>query len=179
MNNREKVLKILFEESYREFHLRLLARLTKLNPNTVLTLTHTLANERIIKKHKHRDTRLVIVKANTESRDFKLLKQFYNIKKLYQSGLIDHLEKTYDHPTIILFGSYNKAENRPGSDIDLFIVTDYTRVCDVSQYSKKLGAEVQLFVHSRQEFNQIKKTSKELLNNVLNGYKLTGYLEVV
>ena len=178
MNNREKVLKIVFEDSYREFHLRLLARLTKLNPNTVLTITSALAREKIIKKHKHQDTNLVIVKANTENKDFKLLKQFYNIKKLYQSGLIDYLEKMYDHPTIILFGSYNKAENRPGSDIDLFIVTDYTGKCDVSPYSKKLGAEVQLFVHSRQEFNQLKKTSKELVNNVLNGYKLTGYLEV-
>lgn len=178
MNNKEKVLKILFEDSYREFHLRLLARLTKLNPNTVLTITDALAREKIIKKYKHKDTNLVIVKANTESREFKLLKQFYNIRKLYQSGLIDYLEETYDHPTIILFGSYNKAENRPGSDIDLFIITDRTGECDTAVYSKKLGAEIQLFVHTPQEVKQLKKTSKELLNNVMNGYKLTGYAEV-
>jgi len=178
MNNIENVLKFLFEEPIKEFHIRLLARLTKLNPNTIINLTDKLVEEGLIIKYKNKDNKLCVIKANTQNSYYKLKKQFYNIEKIFRSGLIDYLNENLSYPAVILFGSYTKAENHSGSDIDLFIISEEKKKLDLKIYKNKLNAEIQLFVHTKKEFNKLKNTSPELINNVLNGYKLTGYLEV-
>jgi predicted nucleotidyltransferase len=179
MNNKEKLLQQLMDNPNKEFHIRLLARLTKLNPNTIISITDELAEEGIAIKEKSKERNVVIIKANVTNNKYRLQKQFYKIQKLHKSGLIDHLNGVFFHPTIILFGSYAKAENIPGSDIDLFIITeDKKRNADIKKYEDILNAPMQLFVHTRKEFDKLKKTNPELINNVINGYRLTGYLEV-
>ena len=70
MNTEEKILKILFEEPNKEFHIRNLARLTKLNPSTVSYTTEKLAKESILLREKSNDLNTVIVKADTESQKY-------------------------------------------------------------------------------------------------------------
>ncbi len=178
MNNEDKILKVVFENPYDEFHMRLLARMTKLHPNTVINITDSLAKKGYVIKKKDKQKNMVLVKANNKNWFYKVKKQYFNIKKIYSSGLIDFLNEKLDYPAIILFGSYAKAENHKGSDIDLFIVTSTKKRIDLSNYEKKLGAEIQLFVHTRKEFKKLIKTNPELINNVINGYKLSGFLEI-
>lgn len=177
MNNEEKILEILFENSNKEFHIRKLARLTKLNPNTIINITNKLLNKKLISKKKDEDTNRVLIKANLNN-EFKLKKQFYNIKKIINSGLIEYLNNTLAFPSIFLFGSYAKSENHKNSDIDLFIICDKIIKIDLSYFEKKLNCEIQLFIHNKEEFIKMKKDNKELLNNVLNGIKLSGYLDI-
>lgn len=180
MDNKEKVMQVLMDDPQKEFHLRLLARLTKLNPNTVISITDELAKEGLAIKEKPKERNIVIIKANTANVQYKLKKQFYNIKKLHESGLIEYLSENFAHPTMILFGSYAKAENFPGSDIDIFIITDEKKKnINLKKYEESLHATIQLFMHTHKEFEKLKKTNPELINNVINGYKLTGYLEVL
>lgn len=179
MNNEEKILQVVFEEPNRDFHIRLLARLTKLHPNTVMTVTDALAKEGLIIKQKDKGTKFIFIRANTENRLYKIKKQYYNIIKLYASGLINFLNDTYAYPTIILFGSYAKAENDKKSDIDLFIITETKKHIELSSFEKALGAEIQIFLHTKEEFKKLKKTNPELINNVINGYKLEGYVEAL
>ena len=138
MNNKEKILKFIFEEPNKEFHLRLLARLSGLHPNTVISITDELSKCGLITKHKDKERNVAVIKANKQNDIYKLKKQFYNIEKIHESGLIDFLNRELSYPAVFLFGSYAKAE-----------------------------------------FEKLKKTNPELINNVLNGYKLTGYLEVI
>ncbi|MBI5392464.1 nucleotidyltransferase domain-containing protein [Candidatus Woesearchaeota archaeon] len=179
MNNKEKILKEFFEDTYKSFHIRLLARLTKLNPNTIITITDELAKEGLIKKEKQKDSPLIKIKANTEDKLFKLKKKFYNIEKLYSSGIIDFLNEKLDYPTIILFGSYAKAENKKESDIDLFILATSKKELQLKPFEEKLHAEIQLFYYTKQEFNTIKNKNKELINNIINGYRFEGFIEVL
>ena len=178
MNNEEKILELLFEEPTREFHIRLLARLTNLHPNTIINITNKLVKQGFIAKYKNKDNNLVIIKPNIQNIFYKLRKQFYNINKIYQSGLIDYLNDLIGYPTIILFGSYAKSENHKESDIDLFILTEGKQKLDLKKYESKLNAEIQIFMHTNNELNNLKKNSPELINNIINGYKLSGYLEV-
>ena len=179
MNAKEKVLGQLCEDSYREYHIRLLAKLTKLSPNTIITVTDELQKEKIVTKERDEQTHKVSVKADTQNRLFLLHKKFYNLRKIYDSGLVDHLQKELSFPTIVLFGSYAKAENRLGSDVDLCIISDVKKKVDVSGFEKDLGSEIQFFLHSQKEFKELTKRNKELINNVLNGYVLAGYLEAL
>ena len=52
VDNKQKVLNLFFEAPQKEFHIRLLARLTKLNPNTIIKITDNLAKEGFITKKK-------------------------------------------------------------------------------------------------------------------------------
>jgi len=106
-------------------------------------------------------------------------KKAYNVDQLYGSGLIAYLLEELAYPTIVLFGSYAKGENHESSDIDIFVLADEKKHPDLTKYEKALGAKIQLFLHTREEFTQLKKTNKELINNVLNGIRLEGYLEVL
>ncbi len=179
MDNTNKVLKIIFDDPLKEFHLRLLGRLTKLSTSTVSYIINDLAKKRIVIKEKNNDLRLTIVKANTSSEIYKFKKKFYNLEKIYGSGLIEYINKELSYPTIILFGSWAKAENHKDSDIDLFIIADGKKKLNPEEYEKKLGAELQIFAHTKKEFQELKMKNKELINNVVNGYVLSGFLEVL
>ena len=45
-------------------------------------------------------------------------------------------------------------------------------------FEKKLGHEIQLFVHSVSDIERMKDKNKELLNSFINGIVIHGYLEV-
>ncbi|MBU0472502.1 MAG: nucleotidyltransferase domain-containing protein [Nanoarchaeota archaeon] len=179
MDSEEKVLEVLFENSNKEYHVRLLAKLTNLNPNTIINITDKLKKESLLTKQKDVDTNRVLIKAKIQDRYFKLKKKFYNTDKIYKSGLIEFLEEKLSYPTVILFGSYAKAENHVESDIDLFIICDEKIELDLNVFENVLNTKIQLFIHTKQEFKKMKTNNKELINNVLNGYIMTGYLEVL
>lgn len=177
MNNELKLSKVLFDRPTKEFHIRLLARETGLNPNTIINITKRLEKEGILKIKKDKERNIVIIKADVENRIFRLRKRAYNLEKIYHSGVVDYLEDTLSYPTIILFGSYAKSENHEKSDVDFFIIAGEKKKLDLGKYEKILGAEIQLFIHTKNEFERLKKTSPELLNNVLNGIILSGFVE--
>ncbi|MBI2666730.1 nucleotidyltransferase domain-containing protein [Candidatus Woesearchaeota archaeon] len=177
LDNRQKVLELFFEYPNKEYHLRQLARETRIHPNTIMTLSKELADEELIVKWKERN--LVLMKANIQGVLYKAKKQAHNIEKIIRSGFLEFLNSELAFPTIILFGSYAKAENYEKSDIDLFIIAETKKKLNLSQFEKKLGREIQLFLHTPEEFRKLKKDSPELINNVINGYKLSGYLEVI
>lgn len=175
MNNEQILLNVLAKES--PLHVRKLARLTNLNPNTIINLTEKLVDENILTKIQDSDTKRVYIDfAKNKKAIFKKIS--CNVDGIYDSGLIDELEIFFAYPSIILFGSFAKGENHADSDIDLFIITEDKKEFDCSKFERKLGYEIELFVHTPKEFQELRKSSKELLNNVLNGIKLSGYTEV-
>jgi len=84
--------------------------------------------------------------------------------------LIKYFEKELIEPIIILFGSFSKAEIKKNSDIDLAVFTFSTKKLETAKYEKVLGRKIQIFTFK--DKNDIK--NKELLNNILNGYKIIG-----
>ena len=65
------------------------------------------------------------IKANQKNWNFIKAKIVYNLNFIYQSGLVDVLNETYNNPkSIILFGSYREGEDLSNSDIDIAIESD-------------------------------------------------------
>lgn len=178
MDNKSKVLKEIFNSYPDSLHIRLLARKTGLNQNTIINITNKLAEEKIITREKDNETNKVSIKGNRDNPMFLVRRKLFNIERVYESGIVDYLNDSLHYPAIILFGSFAKAENRKGSDIDLFIISDDKTMPDISQFEERLGAGIEVFIHTKKEFNELKKTSKELINNVMNGFILSGYVEV-
>ncbi|MAG47467.1 hypothetical protein CL617_02580 [archaeon] len=173
----DNIIEYFIKETEREFHVRELAKLTRKSPTTISKYLSELKKEDLLtsrKKFNH-----LLFKANTENTNFKDLKLYYNIKKLRESKLINYLIEKLNHPeAIILFGSYQKAENTVNSDIDILIVTSSKKPLSLENFEKILGHKIQLFLHSNNDIDKMKTQNKELLNNILNGTILYGYLEI-
>ncbi len=117
---------------------------------------------------------IVLYSADRTSLKFLREKKLFNLGQLYSSGLIDYLIEEYHNPTIVLFGSYSLGEDIETSDIDLFIKTPVKKLKNLQVFNKKLQRELQIFQNKK--VNDIK--NKNLVNNIINGITLNGFLEV-
>lgn len=173
----DNTLEHFMKEPEREFHIRELAKLTKKSPTTISKYLNLYKKEQLL-TYKNKFNHL-LYKANIENKAFKDAKLFYNIKKLRSSGLIEYLGEEFNHPeAITLFGSFRKAEDIASSDIDILIITPIKKEVNLSRFEKYLGHNIQLFLHSSKEIEEMKVKNKELLNSFINGLVLHGFWEV-
>lgn len=110
-------------------------------------------------------------KANSESRLFNKEKRIYNFYSVLNSGIIDFIEEKLMPKCIVLFGSYQRGEDKEDSDVDFFVECRENKI-DVKKFEKKLSRKVQL--HFKEKFDLY---PKELKNNIINGTVLIGFLE--
>lgn len=158
-------LKPFFEDNYRRINVREYSRLTKISPPTASTLLEKLKKQDLLKKEKEK------IYINYFANKNKL---FISLSRIYWSvilkELIKYLNKELINPVIILFGSFSKAEIKKDSDIDLAVFSVTKRNINLKNFEKKLNKKIQLFLFKSRD--EVK--NKELLNNILNGYKISG-----
>ena len=159
----DKVLEVIFENPEKSLNIRDISKYANVPRSTVHRYLRTLQRLNIIDKN----NKFVI---NSYTR---FLKSVHIIQKLFTSGLLDYLEEKLSPSAIILFGSARKGEYAKESDIDIFIETTKHAPLELSRFEKKIKHKLQLFIEP-----DINKLPAELLNNVINGIKLTGYIKV-
>lgn len=170
------VLELYFKE-LSEYSLREAGRVANINAMTARKYLEQLTVQGLLLKKRVRNTVLYSSNANNEL--FKLKKRCWNIEQLHKSGIIDYFNEIFSYPTIVLFGSYARAENTQRSDIDLLIIAVEKKELDLSQFEKQLGHSIQLFLHTKAEFKALTEKNPGLVNNILNGVVLSGYLDVL
>lgn len=162
-------LKPFFEDCYRRISVREYAKLIKVSPPTASKLLSCYNSEKLLLKENYRN--YILYYANKES------KQFINLSKIYWTymlkDLIDFMEKNLNSPTIILFGSLSRAENKADADVDLAVFA-HKKNLNLNTFEKKLKRKVQLFW-----FKSLKDIkNRELANNIINGHILRGRLSL-
>lgn len=168
--NAERILEVFYRDSQPR-HIRELARLCRLSPNTVISAVKSLAKRGLILLEKKAVT--VEARPAIENPEFIRGKMIYNIRQIYYSGIVDFLVDEYNHPdAVVLYGSYRRGENAAKSDIDIVVITGSDKNPDISLFEKKLGSKVHLSALS------LKKASNEFLNNLINGLVLYGHLSI-
>ena len=173
-----EMLELFYNHPTREYHIREFARLMKLSPTTATKYLLQLVKEGVLTKKEERNH--ILFSANTDNSMFKTKKRNYNLERIQTSGLIAFLEQEFNYPKcVILFGSYSKGENGENSDIDLFMLTETKKETNLERFEKRLDAKIELFIYDEKSFNNMKAKNKELLNNILNGIKLYGSIEVM
>lgn len=177
-NNTNKLLNIFFENPTKKFQLRELARISKISTTGVKSAILELLNAELIIKTKEK--KYEFYEANRNGMNYKSFKKFFNIRMLDESNVIDYLEKQLDYPeAIFLFGSAARGEDVERSDIDIFVLTSKKKEIDLKKYRKILKREIKLIVMDKEEFERSKQKNPELINNIVNGINLKGFLEVV
>jgi predicted nucleotidyltransferase len=170
-------LRFFFEEPNRVFHLRELGRLQGKNPVTIKKHLQAFVKEGILSCRKERG--LEIYSSNSENFLYKEHKRVYNRFKLIESGFLEHLNKELNLPLIIVFGSYEKGEDNKNSDADIFVLSESRKKIALESYEKKINRTIQLHIMSRKEFEKAKKENGDLINSIINGSVMSGFIEVI
>jgi predicted nucleotidyltransferase len=168
METKSRVLRVFFDNPAKKFHIREIARITKLNPNTVLNILRTLEKGTLIKKTKMKH--IVEVSANINE-EFKNEKRINNLSRLYESGIIEFLVNEFHPEAISVVGSYSTGEDIENSDIDLVIISKIEKELNLSKFERFFNRKIHLIITG------YKSMSEEFYLNLINGIILDGYLD--
>jgi len=168
--SRYRLLQEFFYSPRKDFHMRELSRRIKLAQISVINHLNYLVKQNLVIKEKK--SIYPSYRANQENELFILLKKQNLMLRIKSSGLAKFLEDNLRPNCIILFGSASQGMDNEKSDIDLFIQAKESKL-NLSKYSKLLNRNINLFFEPN-----LKNLNKELLNNIINGEILSGYLKV-
>ena len=150
--------------------MREISRSVKLAQVSVINHLKALVKESLIIKEKKGT--YSTYRANKENEFFKLLKKQNLELRIYSSGLISALDEKLKPNCIVLFGSASRGEDTETSDVDLFVQAEESKL-DLKKYEKSLNRKINILFEPK-----INAFNKELLNNIINGQVLYGYLKV-
>lgn len=176
-NSNVRILNLFLKEPNRKFQLRELSRLTGLSTTAVKSSLIELSKEKLIIRKEEK--KYIFFAPNKDSDEYKLVKKFFTVFYIKDSGLLDFLESELNYPeAIVLFGSASKGEDMEKSDIDIFVLTETKRELIMKEFEKKIGKPIRVLLMNKHEFMKAKSKNPELINNIANGMILKGYLEV-
>ncbi len=169
------ILPPFFEDPTRRFSIRELSRILKINHTTVRQCLNKLAKEGFLSLKREGVYSFYQLVLNKKTLNLKL---YYNLEKIRKSKLIEDLEKEYDLPALVLFGSYAFAMDDMTSDIDLCVVSNIEKEFPAQKYQRKLNRKISIHTFNKTSWKKAKKSNPHLINNICNGIVLSGELEV-
>ncbi|MBS3081432.1 nucleotidyltransferase domain-containing protein [Candidatus Pacearchaeota archaeon] len=160
-----KVFEVFFKEPTKVHFIREISRNIKLATTSVKKHLLEIENEGLIKKKPKMPFEGYV--ANKENDKFLQYKQIYNLYSLI--GLKNKIIDNLGPKAIILFGSYQKGEDREESDIDMAIISNIKLSFDLEKYEKVLQRKIHItFIKSMDDLEE------SIKNNVKNGWVLYG-----
>jgi len=171
-NIKQTIKEHFFVNPTSKLRVRQIERLLKFPLPSVIRYCKELKKEGIVTTVKTGN--VVFYTADRTSESFLLEKKLFNIKQLYESGLVKYIKEELHNPAIIVFGSFAKGEDIESSDIDLYIETASKKEIGVNSFERILKRRVQIF-----KSKSIKgMPNQHLANNILNGVIVNGFIEV-
>tara|TARA_Y100000031_G_C8043439_1_gene302779 strand:- start:113 stop:646 length:534 start_codon:yes stop_codon:yes gene_type:complete len=167
-----KIKHYFFDNPTKQLRVRHIEKEVKVPLPSAIRYAKELKDEKFLKTSEI--AKIITYSADRNSKEFIFEKKLYNIKKLYDYGLIQFINDELSNPAIILFGSYFRGEDVEISDVDLYIETLSKKKLNLDKFEKILKRDIQIFQHK--SIKNIK--NKELVNNILNGVTLNGFVEV-
>jgi predicted nucleotidyltransferase len=118
------------------------------------------------------------IKANPQHSWFITRKIPFNLRNIYESGIIAWVEREIPNArSIVLFGSYRKGDDINGSDLDIAVEITNEQELDIWKatipelgYRKNINVNIHIFSRKKIDLN--------LFANIANGIVLKGFLEV-
>ncbi|MGE0793610.1 MAG: nucleotidyltransferase domain-containing protein [Candidatus Woesearchaeota archaeon] len=167
---KEKILNLFINYPQEDFSARGIARKLNTNHVTILKYLKELKQENLIKTKT--TTLYDVYYANTTSNKYIRLKKNYIVEKIISSKLIKFLNENCYPDCIVLFGSCAKGTFNENSDIDIFIESSYKNL-NLTKFEKVLNHNINIIFEPK-----IRNLSGELVNNIINGIILSGYIKV-
>ncbi len=173
-----KILRLFYLHKKSSFHLRDLARRTKLYPNSVTRFLNQLEKEGILTSQKDGNLKKYRIKKSEKLSNIFASFDIERLNKLPLSrrrAINYFLDKLNEKPLVVLlFGSTAKETFRKGSDIDLLLIVN--KKIDIEKakdyVDAQIGIKINCFQITYEEFKkEIKLKEDKVIQSALN----TGY----
>lgn len=161
---------LFFNYPNKLFHMREISRITGIPKSTVARSLAVLLEEQLILKDKDVFTGY---RANASSSYYVHKKILFALDLVFSSKIIDFFEEKLMPRSVILFGSFAKGEFSENSDIDIFLECAEQDI-DIRSFEEFFHRDIQLFMAKN-----IKDVPVRLANNILNGVRLSGFVNVL
>src|SRR3989344_4899665 len=169
----EMILELVYNNPTKHWHFEEIIKKAKISRPQLNNWLKKFLKEEIIKRLKPKD-RMPYYVANYENPNYQNKKRLFILNKLNDSGFLKHLLELHKAKTIILFGSLSRWDWYKDSDIDLFILGNSEGLRE-EEFSKKLHRNIQIFSYKNKR--ELEKLNQGLLKNIIEGYKIKGYLD--
>jgi len=171
-----RILALFFNEPYRDFHLREIAKLAKVSSSTAKRFLDFYNEKGFLEKH--RKANLVLFKTNLENPAFKHMKVSYFLMK--SQSLTDHLREFYPDSSIVLYGSCARGEDDSQSDIDLLVISRKKEKAELNKFEKQFKRKITLLVYTPHDWEEKARSDRAFYERILtDGIVLQGILPVV
>jgi len=168
-----EIFRLLCVKTGASLNQRAISKILKVSPTAIAKSLEELEREKLINIKKNDLMNLNLIELNRDGEGVIGLKRVENLRMIYESGIVDFLEKKFPGSVIILFGSYSFGEDTIKSDIDLAIIGSKEKETDIEKFENLLGREIRINFYGG--FNEI---SKNLRSNIFNGIVLVGRIEL-
>ena len=168
--NTYRILGVFFDSPARNFQLREISRLTHISLPSVINHVKSLEKQGFLRKRKNG---VYESYSADKTKKFKVYKRNDILLRIEETGLIEFIADRVQPNTIVLFGSAARGEDVEDSDIDLFVLSEEAEL-DLKSFEDKLKRKIRIMFEK-----DIRELPKELMNNIINGIILYGYLKVL
>src|SRR5208283_257785 len=172
-NNAARVMRHFFMNPQAEFTLTEVAERTGLSKATLSRILSKLRVCDLLDITELGPSYRIRAKNN---RTFRKEKIAYNFSAVMRSDIVEKLVSRFHEPkAIVLYGSFRKGEDAPGSDVDIAIEvaegpgTRFPPTNDFHDFERITGRKVNIHVFSRKEIDI------NVFENIANGFILYGF----
>jgi predicted nucleotidyltransferase len=160
------ILKLLFLNSTREFHLNAISDMIGVSASTVYKELDNVYPLGLVTRTKKGS--MVFYKINKDSIAYEDLRKLFLKFELADELITQELQK-YPIKYALIYGSFAKGTETEASDIDLLVVGNISSELiygSVSKLETKIGREINVTAWTEDEFNQKVKEKIALLQNI-------------
>ncbi len=172
MRSKEDHVLELFFNTPKHWHFDELLEKSGISRPRLVEWLKKLAKEGIIIKVKPRGKMPYYVSI-TKSKAFQHKKRLFALKKMTESGLLNHLASLKKAKVVVIFGSFSRADWYDASDIDIFIYGDDS---DFKQGKYELRLKRDIQVHNAKDKEDLKRIDK-MLPYIISGDFIKGSIE--
>ncbi len=168
-----RVARVFFDEPLEEHYLMEISEKSELSHTSVKRHLEKLMRFNIILEEElERGERIYPIYKRIDNERYRLCKRLDLQYRLEASGLLDFIQWELTPDCIVLFGPAAMGKDVEGSDIDLYVQAGKTEL-GLDEYEGSLSREIQLHME-----DSIDNFPKRLVNNIVNGIVVYGFLEV-
>ena len=170
----ESILKLILENSpLKHWHFEEMTKESKMTRAAANKWIKKYLKEGLLKREKEKG-KYPYFTAGSNNSIYQSKKRIYALEKMYQSGLINHLNSLKKAKTIIVFGSIAKGDWYKDSDIDIFIYGNAEGL-EKHKYELKLQKSIEMHVFKNKK--ELEEVKTGLINNIVNGYIIKGQIQ--
>lgn len=175
MKKENHILGLFFNEPAKHWHFEEILIKARISRPQAQQWLIALIKQKVIQRIKPKG-KMPYYLANYNSPVYINRKKLFALEQLYSSGFLNHLQSLFSAKNVTIFGSFARGDWHSGSDIDLFIYGDYSKL-NKGRFRRKLHREIQVFGYDNKA--DLSQLSPALLRNILNGYHIKGRLDFV